>query len=205
MSVREPGPAAPEIDVRHYHALLANAADFMVDRLDADIAFVPMERRKMDMQHSHAVIAQMRCAQRATVLKGEYTSRQLLSLFKHFDFAVGMRLHFLIFAALQRVPFVALPYAGKVEGFLQALDAAIPPMRNVTAGRVIDGWNDGFANNNNQERMEAIADRLNTFNGFFSEDLAEGDRVVMDYVPGTGTRHVAPAAWVHDRRRPSRP
>ena len=28
----------------------------------------------------------------------------------HFDFAVGMRLHFLIFAAL-RVPFVALPYA----------------------------------------------------------------------------------------------
>ncbi len=53
-------------------------------------------------------------AQRATVLKGEYTSGQLLSLMAHFDFAVGMRLHFLIFAALAGTPFVALPYAGKV-------------------------------------------------------------------------------------------
>ena len=32
-SVREPGPAAPDIDVNHYHALLANAADFIVDRV----------------------------------------------------------------------------------------------------------------------------------------------------------------------------
>ena len=37
----------------------ANAADFMVDRFDADIVFVPMERSVLDSQHSHAVIAQM--------------------------------------------------------------------------------------------------------------------------------------------------
>jgi hypothetical protein len=57
MSVREPGSAAPDLDEDHYHTLLANAADYMVDRLDADIVFVPMERRMLDMQHSHAVIA----------------------------------------------------------------------------------------------------------------------------------------------------
>jgi hypothetical protein len=56
-SVREPGPAAPDIDVDHYHALLANTADFLVDRVDADIAFVPLERTTMDCQHSHAVAA----------------------------------------------------------------------------------------------------------------------------------------------------
>ena len=44
-------------------------------------------------------------AQRATVLKGEYTSGQMLTIIGHFAFAVGMRLHFLIFAAIQRVPF----------------------------------------------------------------------------------------------------
>lgn len=137
LSVREPGVAAPDLDEGHYHALLANAADYMVDRLDADLVFVPMERRVQDSQHSHAVVAKMANAHRATVLKGEYTSGQLLSLMSHFAFAVGMRLHFLIFAALNHVPFVALPYAGKVQGFLEDLEIAMPPIKQVNAGQLI--------------------------------------------------------------------
>ncbi len=137
MSVREPGVAAPDLDVNSYHALLANAADFMVDRFDADVVFVPMERSVLDSQHSHAVIAKMLRAQRATVLKGEYTSGQLLSLMGKFDFALGMRLHFLIFAAIQGTPFVALPYAGKVSGFLEALELPAPPLNLVNPGRLI--------------------------------------------------------------------
>jgi polysaccharide pyruvyl transferase CsaB len=136
-SVREPGPAAPDMDVGHYHALLANTADFMVDRLDADILFVPMEHRRTDVQHSHAVVAQMQCAQRAQVLKAEYGAAQLLGLLGHFQFTVGMRLHFLIFSALHGVPFVALPYASKVAGFIEDLDMPMPPLKEVTTGRLI--------------------------------------------------------------------
>jgi polysaccharide pyruvyl transferase CsaB len=136
-SVREPGPAAPDIDVGHYHALLANAADFVIDRLDADVVFVPMERNKMDMQHSHAVIAQMHFADRASVLKGAYTSRQLITLIGRFEFCVGMRLHFLIFSALAHVPFVALPYASKVMGLVEDLEMEMPPLRDVRTGRLI--------------------------------------------------------------------
>ncbi len=146
MSVREPGVAAPDLDERVYHALLANAADFMVDRFDADIVFVPMERSVLDSQHSHAVIAQMLRATRARVLNGEYTSAQLLSLMEHFDFAVGMRLHFLIFAALSGVPFVALPYAGKVGGFLEDLNLPAPPLQLVNPGRLIAHIDDSFDN-----------------------------------------------------------
>ena len=143
VSVREPGVAAPDIDELHYHALLANAADYMVDRLDADLAFVPMERRVLDIQHCHAVIAQMAHAHRATVLKGEYTPGQMLSLIGHFAFGVGMRLHFLIFAALQHVPTVALSYAGKVAGFLEALEMPTLPLQQMNAGQLIahlDRW-----------------------------------------------------------------
>ena len=137
MSVREPGVAAPDIDEKVYHGLLSNAADFLVDRFDADIVFVPMEPASLDTQHSHAVIAQMLRAQRATVLKGQYTPGQLLSLMGRFSFALGMRLHFLIFAALQGVPFVALPYASKVTGFLEDLHVTTPPLKLVNAGRLI--------------------------------------------------------------------
>jgi polysaccharide pyruvyl transferase CsaB len=136
MSVREPGVAAPDLDPNVYHALLANAADFMVDRFDADIVFVPMEHSVLDSQHSHAVIAKMLRAQRARVLNGEYTSGQILGMMNRFTFVVGMRLHFLIFAALRGVPFVALPYAGKVSGFIEDLKLPAPPINLVNPGRL---------------------------------------------------------------------
>jgi polysaccharide pyruvyl transferase WcaK-like protein len=138
LSVREPGKAAPDLDEKEYHALLANAADFMVDHLDADVILIPMERKtSFDVKHSHAVISQMLLPQRANILKNEYTSGQILSIISHLHFAVGMRLHFLIFAALQQVPFVALPYATKVVGLLDDLDLKMPPLNLVNAGRLI--------------------------------------------------------------------
>lgn len=136
-SVREPGPAAPGLDVEHYHRLLANAADFLIDRLDAEVVFVPMERRTFDVQHSHAVVGRMSHAQRATVLKRDYTPGQILSLLGHFQFTVGMRLHFLIFSALAHVPFVGLPYATKVAGFLEEFRLPAPVLEHVSAGQLI--------------------------------------------------------------------
>jgi polysaccharide pyruvyl transferase CsaB len=163
-SVREPGPAAPDIDIEHYHALLANSADFMVARLDANVVFVPMELRKLDVQQSHAVVARMQYAQRATVLKGEYTSTQMLSLIGHFQFCVGMRLHFLIFAALQSIPFVALPYASKVQGLLEDLDIPRPPMKDITTGGLIAhidrAWDmQGEIRRHIAERLPALQER----------------------------------------------
>jgi len=136
-SVREPGPAAPDLDVEHYHRLLANAADFMVNRLDAEVVFFPLEQRTFDVQHSHAVVGRMSHAQRATVLKRPYTPGQIVSLLRHFDFAVGMRLHFLIFSALAGVPFAALPYAPKVTGFIEELQIQDRPLALMSAGELI--------------------------------------------------------------------
>jgi polysaccharide pyruvyl transferase WcaK-like protein len=136
-SVREPGPAAPDLVVEQYHAIVANAADFMVERVDAQVVFVPMEvGEQKDPQHSHGVISKMAHAQRASVLKGQYTAGEVLGLVKHLSFAVGMRLHFLIFAGIQNVPFVALPYASKVSGYLSDLEMPTPPLSAVNVGKL---------------------------------------------------------------------
>ncbi len=159
ISVREPGVAAPDLGQHAYHALVASAADYMVDRLKAEVVFIPMERRHHDLQQSHAVIAQMLLAQHASVLKGEYTAGQLLSLLGHFEFAVGMRLHFLLFAALRNVPFVALPYAPKVSGFLDQLGIAMPPpIGQVNAGRLIAHIDEAWDNRRANKRR--MAERL---------------------------------------------
>jgi len=182
MSVREPGVAAPDLDVNSYHGLLANAADFMVDRFDADVVFVPMERSVLDTQHSHAVIAKMLRAQRATVLKGEYTSGQLLSLMGKFDFALGMRLHFLIFAAIQGTPFVALPYAGKVSGFLEALELPAPPLHLVNPGRLIAHLDESW------DRRRSMHRKITESMPALQERSRETHRLALELLTGEKTK-----------------
>ena len=182
MSVREPGVAAPDLDEKLYHALIANAADFMVDRYDADVVFVPMERSVLDTQHSHAVIAKMLRAQRATVLKGEYTSGQILSWMGKFDFALGMRLHFLIFAAIQGTPFVALPYAGKVSGFLEALDLVAPPINLVNPGRLIAYLDESW------DRRRSMRTRIAEGLPALQERARETHRLLLETLTGETAR-----------------
>jgi polysaccharide pyruvyl transferase CsaB len=188
MSVREPGVAAPDLDVNQYHALLANAADFMVDRFDADVVFVPMERSVLDSQHSHAVISKMLRAQRATVLKGQYTSGQLLTLMGRFDFALGMRLHFLIFAAIQGTPFVALPYAGKVSGFLEALNLPAPPLNLVNPGRLIAHVDESW------DRRRSMRTRIAESLPPLQERSKETHRLLLELLTGEKQKRALPKA-----------
>lgn len=127
LSVREPGRAAERLDVDGYHRLLAQIGDFLVQRIDAHVLFVPMERD--DIRHSHGVLSHMVAADRGRILHGDYSPRQVLGLMRHFDLAVGMRLHFLIFAAMVGTPFLPLPYAGKVFDLAQRL--GVPALRGV--------------------------------------------------------------------------
>jgi polysaccharide pyruvyl transferase CsaB len=188
MSVREPGKAAPDIDEESYHNILANAADFMVDRFDADVVLIPMEREELDIQHSHAVIARMLRAPRADVVKGKYTSAQLLSLIGRFEFLVGMRLHALIFAALSGVPFVALPYASKVHGFLEEFKFESPPLRQVNAGRLIAHIDQSW------DRRRSLQTRINqTVPGLRSRALRNNE-VLVSLLSGQRARKDALAS-----------
>jgi polysaccharide pyruvyl transferase CsaB len=159
ISVREPGKAAPDIREEHYQQLIANAADYMIERYDAYIIFIPMERKTAyDLHQSHAVIAKMVWPQFASVLESEYTPGQIMTVIKDLDFILGMRLHLLIFAALQGIPFVPLPYSSKVMGLLEELQLDTPPLANITPGRLIAYIDKAWDKRN--EIVENIKNRL---------------------------------------------
>jgi polysaccharide pyruvyl transferase CsaB len=175
-SVREPGPAAPGIRPEEYYALLANAADFIVERYDAEVLFVPME--VTDVQHSHAVVAHMQNAERAEILRRRYSPRQILDLMGRLEFAVGMRLHFLIFAALRGTPFAALPYASKVSGLLEDLEMPSPPLGSIGIGQLIAridrSWDTrAEIREKIRERVPALRTRAQQTNRLLLQLLAE--------------------------------
>lgn len=58
-------------------------------------------------------------------LPSRYSPRQILHIMGWFEFAVGMRLHFLIFAALRGTAF-ALTLRSKVTGLLEDLEMDTP-------------------------------------------------------------------------------
>jgi polysaccharide pyruvyl transferase WcaK-like protein len=89
-----------------------------------------------------------------------------------------MRLHFLIFAALQSVPFVALPYASKVQGFLEDLDIPMPPLKDVTTGGLIAhidrAWDrQGEIRQRIVERLPAVQERARQTNRIVVRTLSQ--------------------------------
>jgi polysaccharide pyruvyl transferase CsaB len=124
MSVRERGLAAPDLDAEGFQTVLAHTADFIVNRFDADVLFIPMEAG--DVRLSHAVIARMDRADHAHVLTGDYRPAELLGLMEHLDLVVAMRLHVLIFAALAGTALFPLSYGSKVANFIDALGLPAP-------------------------------------------------------------------------------
>jgi len=58
-------------------------------------------------------------------------------------------------------------------------------LRSLKATQVTEAIEEGFEKNS-KEQMGALKDRLKKFNAMFA-DVAEGDQILMTYVPGKGT------------------
>ena len=99
-----------------------------------------------------------------------------------------------------RTKFVFDIYVGAlyIESKVQSRDAvqALTGPKRIVMHMVYDevshkkmaaAWNDGFEENNSDAHLEKLQARLETFISYFP-DLKEGNVVLLDYVPATGTR-----------------
>lgn len=57
----------------------------------------------------------------------------------------------------------------------------------VSKEKMADAWNEGFEENNSEAQLGKLKARLQTFISYFP-DLKEGNIVLLDYIPGKGTR-----------------
>jgi len=108
---------------REDHDFLAAMADFadrLVERHDAQIVFVSMHPQQDDWVAS-LVAQRMTHEDRMLVLPGALEPGTVKALIAELDVVVGMRLHTLIFAASQAVPMIALAYDAKVAAYVQSL------------------------------------------------------------------------------------
>jgi hypothetical protein len=53
--------------------------------------------------------------------------------------------------------------------------------------KIIDGWNEGFEENNSDEQLEKLQARIDVFNSYFP-DLKKDDVLLYDFIPEEGTR-----------------
>ena len=58
----------------------------------------------------------------AVILDAAFDTEQFLALMGNFSLLIGMRLHALIFAAVMEVPFIALSYDPKIDGFVKEVE-----------------------------------------------------------------------------------
>ncbi|SDC83630.1 MULTISPECIES: polysaccharide pyruvyl transferase CsaB [unclassified Candidatus Frackibacter] len=105
----------------HYLATLATALDQINEELGMQILFLPLHHPE-DLAASQKVMAQMETAKAdKQVLAGNYHPQQIVGLFKEVDLLIGVRLHSLIFAAINHTPLVGISYDPKVDSFLARL------------------------------------------------------------------------------------
>ncbi len=56
----------------------------------------------------------------------------------------------------------------------------------VSREKLVDGWVSGFEKNSKKEEMAGLKERLQQFNGFFS-DMKKGDNIAYDFLEGGAT------------------
>ena len=59
--------------------------------------------------------------------------------------------------------------------------------KEIPQDKLVDGWNEGFSSNMSETALEALKNRIESFNAMF-EGVTKGQLIVFDYLPEQGTR-----------------
>lgn len=102
-----------------YLGSMARAADYLQQKSEGQIIILPMHLKE-DLKVCQELKEKME--KPAIILKRQLEPAEMISFFQTFDFFLGVRLHSLIFSAINEVPFVGISYDPKVDSLLEELN-----------------------------------------------------------------------------------
>lgn len=130
------------VSVRHWGGLtdykrqMANAIDVFVQKHDFQAVFLPLQHPD-DITASEEVCSFMK--QPAIIIRELSDIQTIMALYGAMDIVLGIRLHALVFAALQAVPHVGIVYDPKVASFLDIVRQPVGGFVNDLNGVAIAG------------------------------------------------------------------
>lgn len=116
--------SVPKSDEERLYQTLSAAIDWLAKEHNYSPVFILFECPE-DMGETSKVINYME--QKSNVIFRICRPDEMLSIIANFDLLIGMRLHSLIFAAMNQVPMLGLSYDPKVEAFMKEIGQSYFP------------------------------------------------------------------------------
>lgn len=95
---------------------IAKVCDYAYEKYGYNTVFLPMQSSR-DMTISQNVRRRMK--NNSYIIKRRYNVEDMISVMSCFNLCVGMRLHTLIYAAINAVPLIGLVYDPKISSFME--------------------------------------------------------------------------------------
>ena len=107
-----------QIKFERFEETLAKAADYLKEKLDARIVFIPMQmsadQQQQDDKISSEIIKKMKYKKNACIVNSnKYKMDELKGIYGQMDLILGVRFHALVFACSMGKPIVSIPYSSK--------------------------------------------------------------------------------------------
>jgi len=152
ISIRKPSRRIPKAKAEVYYKTIASALDSLIEKLHAQFIFIPFHYPK-DVIESAKIINLMKNS--VHIVVREYGARDVMGLIGSMDLFIGMRLHSMIFSAMEGIPMVGVAYDPKVKAFLNSIGQKSINVEDVTEEMFIKLVEDAW------ENREAIKEKLN--------------------------------------------
>lgn len=103
---------------------IAKIGDYLVDKYNAEILFVPMFSGFMSYNDDvlcKDIMKNMKWSTRAKIIDNNLTAGEFKGLFGRMDLVIGFPLHSIIFSTSMGVPVISFSYESKVERYMKSL------------------------------------------------------------------------------------